>query len=430
MKKRRKLSGNEPSIMFFDLGKDVNTSPIISERIAKQKPYVFFGKDNLFPQDLIALSDNSTLHSALLETSSKWIAGDGLVIEADSDRERKKAQDVLNDLFEDERYLWKIAKDVALFGGYYLNVLWNNGGQIEQLKHVDFSTIRVSKMDVQTKEIPSYWFSSDWKVATHKRQYTGQDVIYEPEEIAAFDPKTIRDHLSREHGQLLQIKDYKPGKLFYAEPMYLGALSYIDISGKVGDLHQANLKNGFVPNYHMHLFEDLSDPEKRRRVEQGINEKFAGSHNAGKIVVTYSSDADIRPMLEPLQANNVHEMYTLLNEKVNAEIIMAHRIPPYLANININNGFSDNGNAMRVSTELYQNTVVLPYQRMITNVLDKLLRINGVEVKTTIAGLNPMSLLGDVELIKETVFKNEYRVTLGLEEDESLDGMLISETPM
>lgn len=401
---------NTPSVLFMEI-KPISTVQIGSS-YRKDFPFIFFGEKNQFPQQLIALADNSTIHNALLETTTRWIAGDGLIIEEGNISEKQ-----LYKLFNQKDYLYRLAKDMAMFGGFYKQVIWNNGGQIAELNHLDFSTIRTGKIDIQTKKINEFFYSPDWNISTWKRDYSGDNEIYKPSSIPAFNPKTFRK--DRQFGQLIQIKNYKAGKnnLYYAEPVYLAALNYIDIASKVSELHKANIDNGMMPSYHIHLYEDLSDPEKRRRVEKGIQDKFSGASNAGKFIVTWSTDIEVTPKVIPLQINNLPEMFGLLSEKVNDEIISAHRVPPFLANIRIKTGFTDAGNAMREAIENFQNTVILPYQRMITDSLEYLLSFNGIEAKLSISNLSPISMVGDVSLIGKTVTINEYRTQiLGLEE--------------
>jgi len=79
--KEKTLENKEPSIFFFHL-QDTNAIRV-TERTRKNKPYVFFGEDNLFPQRLVDLSDNSSIHESLLESTANMVAGQGFIFEGD-----------------------------------------------------------------------------------------------------------------------------------------------------------------------------------------------------------------------------------------------------------------------------------------------------------------------------------------------------------
>jgi len=252
--------------------------------------------------------------------------------------------------------------------------------------------------------------------ATKKRNFNGLDEIYRPIEVPTFDPDNITNVGFAEDvadkGQCWQIKSYKPSKIFYAEPMYLGALNWIDIEGKVPNLHISNLDNGMVGSQHIHLFEDLSDPNKRRDVEASINNKFSGTGNAGTVVVTWSTDKDLAPLINPLPNNNTHEMFGMLSNTVNDQLAVTHRFPRVLIPLETKTGLSGAGLAIRESLEYLQNTLIAPYQKQVTDPLQSILKTHGIETKVSIAQLNPINILGDAGLIEKTITRDEYRTKI------------------
>lgn len=434
-----KLENTAPSIQFFHIN-SASKAPIINQNLHSQRPYVFFGRDNLFPQRLIALLDNSSTHAAIIDAKIKFIAGGGWIFDGE-DAENDTARDVLSEVvmgFDNGEYSDRLANDLALFEGYYLNVVWETGGAIAKAQHKDFTMIRSSKMNVETKRIDSWWISPDWAKATKKRNFEGVDKIYKPIEIPTYDPDNITNAGFSEDvadkGQCWQIKSYKPSKIFYAEPMYLGALNWIDIEGKVPNLHISNLDNGMVGSQHIHLFEDLSDPNKRRDVENSINNKFAGTGNAGTIVVTWSTDKDLAPLINDLPNNNTHEMFGMLSARVNEQLVVAHRFPKVLTGLETKTGLGGQALAIRESLEYLQNTVIAPYQKKITDPLNSILRTHGIDTKVNIAQLNPINILGDAGLIRETITVDEFRTKIQgmppLEDDQvTISGATPQEEP-
>ncbi len=171
-----------------------------------------------------------------------------------------------------------------------------------------------------------------------------------------------------------------------------------------------------VGSMHIHLFEDLSDGEKRRKVEKSINNKFSGSENAGKVVVTWSTNPDMKTLVDSIPVNDSHEMFTLLNSKVSEEIVMAHRTPMAMAGIKVATGLKSDDSLSRTNMEYYQNTVIRPLQTVIEDSLDKVLDRNGIKVKTIIKPLRPIDILGSEELMSSVMTVNEIRTkVLGIE---------------
>ena len=404
------MEENKASNIFFVNLTTKSVTPDVDIRKNKKKDYIYFGKDNLFPNYLIDLADNCSIHRALIETKTKFIAGEGFYFEGD-DNQIAQAERFLEGL--DKDFLRRTAIDMAYFNGFYWQSKFERSGNVAYLRNVDFSYVRSGKMN-ENGEVDKYYFSPDWKFATKRNSFKPEDEIYKPKPIASWQSSDRM--LVRERGELVNGMCYSPGKLFYAEPSYLGALNYIEISNQIAEFHKNNLDNGMVGSMHIHLFEDLSDSEKRRKVEKGISQKFVGSENAGKVVVTWSTNPDMKTLVESIPVNDSHEMFTLLNGKVSEEIVMAHRTPMALAGIKVATGLQSDEALTRSNMEYYQNTVIRPSQRVIEESLDRVLERNGIKVKTVIKPLRPIDILGSEELMSQVMTINEIRTkVLGID---------------
>jgi len=408
---------DKSNIFFVNLTTET-VAPSINTRLHKKKDWVFFGKDNLFPQYLIDLADNCAIHNALLETKHKFIQGQGFIFDGNRNQV-KKAEAFVESLGKD--FLKKTAVDCAYFDGFYWQSIFERGGNVAKLKHIDFSYIRSGKMD-EMGEVNEFFFSPDWEYATTKVNYKPEEEIYRPKPIAIWGTNDIE--LKRKRGELIQGKFYKPGKLFYAEPSYIGSLNYIEISAQIAELHKNNIDNGMVGSMHIHLFEDLSDAGKRKKVEKAINDKFVGSENAGKVVVTWSTNPDMKTQVDAIPVNDSHDMYAHLSGKVNEEIVAAHRVPLSLAGVKVATGLQSDQSINRVSMEYFQNTVIKPFQMLICDKLQDVLKFNGIDVECSIKPSQPIDLLASDELMLQTMTKNEIRTKiLGLDELEGMDNV-------
>jgi len=132
--------------------------------------------------------------------------------------------------------------------------------------------------------------------------------------------------------------------------------------------------------------------------------------------VTWSTNPDMKTLVESIPVNDSHEMFTLLNGKVSEEIVMAHRTPLAMAGIKINTGLQSDEALSRSNMEYYQNTVVRPSQTVIEDKLNGVLERNGIKVKTVIKPLRPIDILGSEELMSQVMTINEIRTkVLGID---------------
>lgn len=400
--------GNTPNIQFFNLN-SVNQEPVVSQRIQRNRDYVFFGKHNLFPQELVNYYDNINVHRQLINKISLFIAGKGFEFDGPG---AEQAQAFINEATSNQpkKFLKKLSSDMYTFNGGYINTLYNLEGKISTLSFTDFTSVRCGKFDAN-KVRGNYWHSSNWKIATTKLHFNERDIIHKPVEIARYNPATFNDSLSKENGQLFLIEDCvgKNGKIFYPEPSYMAVINWLKISAMIADLHKNNLANGMVGTTHIHLYEDLSDKGKRDAVEGGINDKFAGSNNAGTILVTWSTTSGKEPKITALPTNNSHEMGKFLQDASNEEIVKSHDVPNILSNQDTTVGLGGDASAITRAMQQFQATVIQPRQDMITETIDMFLEVNEINATTKIKSLNPFEFLGSEAIITLAMTVDEIR---------------------
>ncbi len=405
------LDGTDPSILVLNTGNVVRQSPRVDQTLRKTKPYIFFGKDNLFPQKLIRMYDNVNTHRQQINKLVRLIAGKGFSYEGTA---ATQAQEFVETATGGNvnKWLKKVSFDDYMFNGFYLNILYTRDGKIDRFPHLDFSTGRSSLIDIETRKVPSYWVSADWEQATKKNNFDSERTeLFRPFEIPRFDPLAFKDAEAKPHGQLWLVEDTigSAGKLYYPEPTYMGALTWIDVASKLADFHKNNLDNGMVGSMHIHLYEDLSDPAKRRKVETRLNEKYGGSNNAGSIVLTWSTTSGKEPIMNSLPVNNSHEMGKLLDDITNAEILKAHDVPNILANVDTPTGLGGQAPAIRHNLNMLQATTIQDFQERITGAVNKILTINEIDAEVNIIDRMPVNfLVQDERLLFEVLGRERF----------------------
>lgn len=331
--------------------------PIIRE--IRNKDYVFYGEDNLFPGKLIDLYDSSAMHHTAIQAIVDGIFGEG--IELIGDEYINTKGETIDDIFE------KITLDYSLYQGYALNVIWNKERTgIAEIYHLPFNNVRSGKMD-EDDIIDSYYYSTNW---ANLRKH--------PEtRYKAFD---ATENKGEDASQIFYYYNYTPGNDYYPLPSYVAALNDINLDAKVSRFHVNNITNGIAPSLFIAFKNGIPTPEQRQEVYTEINNTFAGEENAGRFFLSFS-DADTAPEVTPITAAN-DTYYLTLEERISSRILTAHRISsPLLVGIKDASGFSSNADEIKVAYAHFEGTVIEPKRKKITTSFGYILKLAGYNVR-------------------------------------------------
>jgi hypothetical protein len=120
-------------------------------------------------------------------------------------------------------------------------------------------------------------------------------------------------------------------------------------------------------------------PEERQTIENLIENKFTGTRNAGRFMLTFNDDANSKPTVDTITTENLHEKYQYAAEYAQDRILVAHRITsPLLFGIRTaNNGFSSQSEEMMTAFSILQTMTISPFQNLILNTLQDVLSVGG-----------------------------------------------------
>ncbi len=202
--------------------------------------------------------------------------------------------------------------DLKLFGGCYVNVIWSKDRKsIARISHIGAQYIRSGK--VIEGEIRNYYYSSDWskiKKSAHK-----------PRSYPAFNTKD-RTNAS----QILMIRDKNPALFYGFAPDYVASTDYIQLDLEIAQFHLANISNGMFPSMAINFSNGVPTEEERRTVERQIQQKFSGSGNSGRILLSFNDGKENTPEIVPIESNNASESYQFLSKEVVNKVLSGHRV--------------------------------------------------------------------------------------------------------
>jgi hypothetical protein len=312
---------------------------IPTEAIEKENRsgWIDYGNDNLYSQYLINLYYNSPIHNALTNSIAFMIEGQGTGTILDS-------------------ALQGISFDLKLQGAFVAEVIWSmDFTRVVKINHLPFENCRLA-YDKEEEEITGIWYSKDWRNSRSKKG--------KPEFIPAFNPSQAQE----QPRQVIYAHGMMAGSSYYPKPDYFGALNYIELSHQMGMYHVNNILNGLFPSFIINFLNGIPQKEEREAIRREWEERLSGASNAGKFLMTFNEDPTRVPDIKDFPLSDADKQYQFLSEETAKQIMVGHRVvSPLIHGIRESNGFGSNKDEMLVGLEIFNNQVIKPYQRIITN---------------------------------------------------------------
>lgn len=404
-------------LKFSNITKDLGSRVNVQEE--KGKYYVKFGEFNAFPNQLIELYNNSSIHNTCVNAIVDGIIGEGLIADPEFVLESaNKDGETWNDLFK------KVAQDYKLYGGFALEVIWNKARtKVAEVYHIDYSFLRAKEKNYRG-QIPGYYVSDEWAEQYRYGQKNIDDLPYLP----VYNPR----NKEIEPQQVYVFNPYRPGMKYYPLPDYVGALRVIDLDTEVDNFHINNIKNGLAPSLSVTTFTG-ADEEEREAIERMLQLQYSGTNNAGSLMYIDVDAPENAPVITPIPQNGADGYYTNVNDMVTQKILTAHRITsPMILGIKTAGQLGGRDETIDAYL-LLVNTVIRPYQQDILSVFETLLEEKYPEMDITL-GVQQLKLFADGEEETDVVTSIDAEVgdDAGLEAeiekaDREAEGDLINE---
>ena len=359
------------------------TSPQIVE--TKNKEWVEFGADNNYFQFLINRANGSATSSACITGISQMIYGRGLDATDSSKRPEQYAR--MLSLFKKDD-VRRFAYDLKLSGQCAIQVIYSKDRKsIAKVEHLPIETLRAEKCGAEDKKVQAYYYHPDWVNIKPSEK---------PLRIPAFGISNTPQPI-----EILYVKPYEAGMYYYSTPDYQGGLQYAELEEEVSNYHLNNIMNGLAPSMLINFNNGVPDEEKQTLVENKIKAKFSGSSNAGKFILAFNDDKESAADINPVQLSDAHNQYQFLSEESQKKIMISHRIvSPMLLGIKDSSGFGNNAEELETATILMQNTVIIPFQELLTDAFDKILAFNNIALNLYFKTLQPLQFV-DLENVKD-----------------------------
>lgn len=406
MKKRKRNSlgqfvkGSKSEISFVNLS--TYTSPEVKE--VPNQDWIAYGDDNNYFQFLIDRYNGSPTNNACINGISQQIYGKGLNA-TNSDKKPEQYAQMIT-LFKKD-IVRKLCYDLKLMGQCAVQIIYSKDrSKIAQVEHMPIETLRAEKCN-EDGEIPAYYYFKDWTKLKPSDQ---------PLRIPAYG-------MSKENIEIYYIKPYKAGFYYYAPVDYQGGLQYAELEEEISNYHLNNIMNGLSPSMLINFNNGTPNPQEREMIEARIAQKFSGSSNAGKFILSFNDNKDAQAEITPVQLSDAHNQYQFLSDESQSKVLVAHRVvSPMLLGIKDNTGLGNNADEIKTASLLMDNTVIRPFQELLIDCFDNILAYNDIALNLYFTTLQPLeftdvdrSVQSDEEIEEETGVKMSLKKIDGQE---------------
>jgi hypothetical protein len=336
--------------------KDINVSLVELSQyqaIASSERYdrggwLRYGEDNQYPMYLKELADSSPIHGALVKGIAKMVAGKGFASSAVVDQLR------LN------RSLPSISMDLVLYGGFYVECIKTlDGSTIARVNHLPFENCRLAV--TSDGDVTGVYYSRNW-AETRKKANTPKFIPLEHKDNNRFVKISFLDETT---------------SVYYPQPSYKSCINYIELDRQISIFHVSNVLNQFAPGTIVSLFNGTPDQDTKENIKREL-QGATGASSAGKVVVLFNEPDQQKPDIVTYQLNDADKQYDLLNKTATEKILVGHLVTtPLLFGVKFGgDGFSSNADEMRQGLMIFNDNVIEPMQRIITDTLEEVLKVD------------------------------------------------------
>lgn len=311
--------------------------------------FIAWGTDNRYSDYLFSLyTDCATLQS-IINGTTDFVCGNDISCNLPRfEKSVNKNGETITDIIQ------RISTDYLIFGGFALQVIRNAVGEITELYWVDFTKIRSDKKN----EV--FFYSEDWCKSYGRVKY----IVY---------PKFNQDDSNP-----TSIFYYKGNKTrgTYPTPLYNAAITSCELEKKINQFHLSEINNNFLTSKIINFNSGVPDDDLKNEIERNLNEKFSGSENAGRILISFNNNKDSETTVADIPQDEFGERYDSLAKRSTSQIFTAFRATPNLFGLPTETtGF--NQQEFAEAFKLYNRTAVKPIQKVIVDTFDKIFGVDG-----------------------------------------------------
>jgi hypothetical protein len=363
--------------------------------------WIAYGEDNMFFEYLIETYLHSPTHNAAVKSISDQIFGRGLAI-VDKDEENPQVE-AIKEIIPDKD-LKKVVMERKLLGQSVAQVIYTGKGKgrkVKQVKHFPMHTLRPEKCD-EYGEINAYYYHPNWA------EYKQSDVL---KRIPTFGT-------SKESIELFVFKPYVSGYKYFSPVDYSGALGYAELEQQISNYHLNDISHGFSGGKVVNFNNGIPSAQERELITRKVKDKLTGARGE-KVIVAFNDSKETSTEVMDLPLNDAPAHYEWLSNEAGKKILVGHRVTsPMLLGIKEDTGLGNNADEIMTASQLFNSTVIRPFQDEIIEGIEEILALNGIKEKLYFITIQPVEFMEGAENAES---KEEKEERTGVEGDSSDD---------
>jgi hypothetical protein len=338
--------------------------PLPIEKQKAGQSWISWGEQNDYPQFLVGLFYNSSIHQGIVNSKVKYIASSGLDAQTNDLPKWELIKKNGNAPFSLDEISLMVAKDFELLDSFAIMFRKNPISKFWDAHHVSSELIR------KGEDSSFFYYSENWKERNQTEEKTGFKKIKNIEDLSLEDKECLLYVSSRSKQHILDEKTGLLTKSVYPIPSYSGAIKSIMASIEMNYFRYSEVVNSFKGGTMINIPTGAPDNEhdKKKLIAQ-LKGDASDRDKQGGIVVTFSRGSENAPTVTQINGNNLDQRYLLTQESIIDDIMVGHSvISPTLFSIKTA-GQLGGSSELETSYQLFMNNYALERQKIITDAL-------------------------------------------------------------
>lgn len=339
-----------------------------------------YGNDNLYPQNLRAITQSSGTAELCLARYTKFIEGYGFADESFSELVANHRGETADDV------LHNVAADLARFGGFAVHVNYNVLGEITTMAHVPFENCRLEEPD-DAGHVAHIIVHPDWtgkttrmgKVLRVSEETIDRICVFDPRHEVVLSQMELAGGISQYKGQILWFSMSGAGT--YPTPIYDAVVTEISTDEGLGNVKYRNVRNNFLVSCMLvtkrgipRIDTETGEEEEREMISAEDLKVFQGDENTGKIMLVEVENDEDKPEIMAFPTKNYDKDFSTTDASTIERIYAQFHQELFYAIRMGKLGFS--GDVMRDAYEYYAGEVTTE-QRAIQRAFARIMKAWG-----------------------------------------------------
>lgn len=284
-----------------------------------------YGDDNLYPQNIMAITGASGTAQLCLNRYEKFVEGYGFNNDFFSEMTVNREGVTMDDL------LHQVAGDITHFGGFALHINYNVLGQITEVNFMPFEQCRLEETD-DAGNVAHILTHCDWKGDKTKNGQKQQVLEKFINRFDVFNPAP--DVVMKQIDACGGIESYKgqilwlsmDGKNQYPVPLYDAVITEISTDEGLGNIKYRNVRNNFlvacmlIAKKGVPHINEAGEEEERQMIDDEDLKEFQGDTKGSKILYVELENGEDEPKVVPFPVRNFDKEFTTTEESVVSRI--------------------------------------------------------------------------------------------------------------